>query len=95
MTAVSEGNPSSEHAGIRVDSTFRAAQPLIAPGAVFEVDMMNRENEVSPKYIVVVNHDEQYSIWPSGRAVPADWREAGKSGTKAECLAFIIRCVRT
>jgi len=56
---------------------------------------MNRENEMIPRYIVVVNHEKQYSIWPSGRAVPADWRAAGESGTKAECLAFILKCVRS
>jgi uncharacterized protein YbdZ (MbtH family) len=40
-------------------------------------------------YRVVVNHEEQYSIWPVGREIPAGWREAGKSGTKPECLAYI------
>lgn len=38
---------------------------------------------------VVVNHEEQYSIWPIERDTPAGWRDAGKSGTKAECLAWI------
>jgi len=40
-------------------------------------------------YKVVVNHEEQYSIWAADRAIPAGWRDAGKSGTKAECLAHI------
>jgi len=40
-------------------------------------------------YSVVVNHEEQYSIWLSGREIPAGWREAGKRGRKSECLAFI------
>jgi MbtH protein len=40
-------------------------------------------------YKVVVNHEEQYSIWPIDRENPAGWRDGGKSGTKAECLAFI------
>ncbi|MBI4664650.1 MAG: MbtH family protein [Verrucomicrobia bacterium] len=40
-------------------------------------------------YKVVVNHEEQYSIWPAERANPLGWRDAGKSGTKAECLAHI------
>jgi MbtH protein len=43
----------------------------------------------STVYRVVVNHEEQYSIWPDGRDVPAGWREAGRSGTKEECLAYI------
>lgn len=38
---------------------------------------------------VVVNHEEQYSIWPLHRDNPAGWRDEGKSGTKAECLAYI------
>lgn len=42
-----------------------------------------------PIYRVVVNHEEQYSIWPLRREVPAGWRDAGKSGTQAECLAHI------
>jgi MbtH protein len=38
---------------------------------------------------VVVNHEEQYSIWPQDRDVPLGWDEEGKEGTKAECLAYI------
>lgn len=41
------------------------------------------------QYRVVVNHEEQYSIWPVDRELPLGWSEAGKSGTKAECLAHI------
>lgn len=38
---------------------------------------------------VVVNDEEQYSLWPLDRENPAGWRDAGKSGTKAECLEFV------
>lgn len=38
---------------------------------------------------VVVNHEEQYSIWPDYKEIPAGWRAAGKSGKKQECLEFI------
>lgn len=38
---------------------------------------------------VVVNHEEQYSIWPEYKNIPAGWREVGKSGTKKECLDHI------
>ena len=37
-------------------------------------------------YKVVVNHEEQYSIWPDGRENALGWRDAGKVGTKDECL---------
>ncbi|MDR4652311.1 MAG: MbtH family protein [Nitrosomonas sp.] len=38
---------------------------------------------------VVVNHEEQYSIWPEYKDIPAGWRDAGKTGTKKECLDYI------
>jgi len=40
-------------------------------------------------YTVVVNHEEQYSIWLADREIPLGWREAGKHGSKAECLEYI------
>ena len=40
-------------------------------------------------YSVVVNHGEQYSIWPVDKQLPQGWEEAGKQGTKDECLAYI------
>ena len=45
--------------------------------------------EDDSRYEVVVNHEEQYSIWPEGREIPLGWRVAGKAGSKAECLAYI------
>ncbi|MEV0586297.1 MbtH family protein [Nonomuraea sp. NPDC050310] len=38
---------------------------------------------------VVRNDEEQYSIWPAGRDLPAGWRVAGPTGPKQECLAYI------
>lgn len=40
-------------------------------------------------FIVVLNHEEQYSIWPADREIPAGWRAEGKTGAKEECLAHI------
>jgi MbtH protein len=40
-------------------------------------------------YNVVVNHEEQYSIWPVHRANAPGWNNAGKTGTKQECLDYI------
>ncbi|HEB83353.1 MAG TPA: MbtH family protein [Gammaproteobacteria bacterium] len=40
-------------------------------------------------YKVVVNHEEQYSIWPSHKDNAPGWRDVGKQGSKEECLAFI------
>jgi len=40
-------------------------------------------------YRVVVNHEEQYPIWPDYKKVPGGWTEVGVSGTKEECLNYI------
>lgn len=40
-------------------------------------------------YRVVVNHEEQYSIWPDFKDIPAGWREVGTKGPKDQCLAYI------
>jgi len=40
-------------------------------------------------YTVVLNGEEQYSIWPTDRDIPSGWRPALKTGTRKECLAFI------
>lgn len=40
-------------------------------------------------HAVVVNAEEQYSIWPEGRELPAGWRRDGFAGTEDECLSYI------
>ena len=40
-------------------------------------------------YSVVVNHEEQYSIWPEYKAIPKGWQAVGKTSKKEECLAYI------
>lgn len=47
------------------------------------------DREDTTIYKVVVNHEEQYSIWPVNKENPLGWQDAGKQGTKAECLAYI------
>ena len=49
----------------------------------------DEESEDTTTYRVVLNHEEQYSIWPAHRENPAGWEDGGKVGTKAECLAYI------
>lgn len=50
---------------------------------------MQAKNE--ERYIVVVNREEQYSIWPAGHDIPLGWRADVFEGTRAECLAHIAR----
>jgi MbtH protein len=51
--------------------------------------MKQDDQEDNTVYKAVVNHEEQYSIWPADRQNPPGWRDVGKSGPKAECLAYI------
>lgn len=51
--------------------------------------MPQEHNEDQLTYNVVVNHEEQYSIWPTEKEIPLGWKAVGKSGSKEECLAYI------
>jgi MbtH protein len=51
--------------------------------------MNQDEKEDTTVYNVVVNHEEQYSIWPADRENALGWNAVGTSGTKEECLAYI------
>ena len=42
-------------------------------------------------FLVLVNHEEQYSIWPDYKPVPGGWRTASFSGNKQACLDHIER----
>ena len=50
---------------------------------------MPEEREDTTTYKVVVNHEEQYSIWPKQRDLPLGWKPDGFSGTKQQCLDHI------
>jgi MbtH protein len=43
----------------------------------------------SARFNVVVNKEEQYSIWPEGKELPAGWHTVGFAGTKSECTTHI------
>ncbi len=49
------------------------------------------EQDTDIRYAVVVNDEEQYSIWAADREVPAGWKATGTQGTREECLAEISR----
>lgn len=46
----------------------------------------DREGEV---FRVLVNHEEQYSLWPEWKAIPGGWRDTGVSGNKQYCLEYV------
>jgi len=51
--------------------------------------MAEIQDEDTNPYTVVRNHEEQYSIWRADRELPLGWNAVGKTGPKAECLAYI------
>ena len=51
--------------------------------------MRDDQTEDLTIYKVVINHEEQYSIWPAHKQNPLGWNDVGKSGPKAECLEYI------
>ncbi|MFD0340949.1 MbtH family protein [Streptomyces sp. NPDC127117] len=51
--------------------------------------MSDQEADLTMPYRVVVNDEEQYSIWPEGREVPAGWRVVREAAPKADCLEYI------
>jgi MbtH protein len=50
---------------------------------------MSDQPEDTMLYKVVMNHEEQYSIWPANRDNALGWIDAGKAGSKAQCLSYI------
>lgn len=50
---------------------------------------MAENNEDDLIYKVVVNHEEQYSIWLADKDIPLGWRDTGKQGKKQDCLAYV------
>jgi MbtH protein len=50
---------------------------------------MSNDDTEDTKYRVVINDEEQYSVWAVDRPNPAGWHDAPKSGTKSQCLAYI------
>ena len=51
--------------------------------------MSDEEEKDTETYKVVVNQEEQYSIWPQERNNPLGWQDVGIVGNKDECLAYI------
>ena len=51
--------------------------------------MSSDERHDTTVYKVLINHEEQYSIWPADCDIPLGWNDTGKSGLKPECLAHV------
>jgi MbtH protein len=42
-----------------------------------------------PEHVVVVNDEDQFSVWPAALPVPPGWRQVGSAGSEDECLDWI------
>ena len=51
--------------------------------------MYQADKKDNKTYKVVVNHEEQYSIWLDNLEIPLGWKDTGKSDRKQECLDYI------
>jgi MbtH protein len=47
------------------------------------------QDDDNRSYVVVMNHEEQFSIWPADRDLPPGWQQNGPAGPKATCLEYI------
>ena len=41
------------------------------------------------RYIVLINAEEQYSLWPAAKSIPSGWAETGHEGDKASCMTYV------
>jgi len=47
------------------------------------------DDDAERLYTVLVNEEEQFSLWPLEKSIPKGWRPAGKEGTRAECARYV------
>ena len=51
--------------------------------------MANSDQDDGRTYTVLINHEEQYSLWLKCNDIPLGWKAVGKDGSKAECLEYV------
>lgn len=51
--------------------------------------MQSDTSDDTRTYIVLMNHEEQYSLWLADKEIPLGWTAVGESGSKTECLAYV------
>lgn len=51
--------------------------------------MSLHDQEDTRTYIVLINEEEQYSLWLKDKKIPAGWHAVGKEGTKEECSQYV------
>lgn len=51
--------------------------------------MVNPFDDEDGEFVVLINDEGQYSLWPTFKDVPAGWKTVGPRGARKECLAYI------
>jgi MbtH protein len=51
--------------------------------------MVNAFDDEATVFVVLVNDEDQYSLWPRFKEIPAGWKQVGPTGSKEECLKFV------
>jgi len=51
--------------------------------------MTNPFDDENGEFLVLINDEGQYSLWPSFKEVPPGWTSVGPRGARAECLAYV------
>ena len=46
-------------------------------------------NQLNEEFIVLINHEEQYSLWQAGKTIPNGWQAVGPTGSKETCLEYV------
>lgn len=54
-----------------------------------ETNMANPFEDDNAEYLVLINDEQQYSLWPSFRQIPGGWKAVGPRATRRECLSWI------
>jgi MbtH protein len=62
---------------------------ILKPNTQLKAEFAMTTEQTETQYIVVINHEEQYSIWPDFKEIPLGWKDANFRGAKAACLEHI------
>ena len=54
-------------------------------------DLPEQQPSGASAFAVLINHEEQYALWPADKPVPDKWRHSGMTGSREDCLAFVRR----
>lgn len=51
--------------------------------------MTNPFDDANGRFVVLVNDEEQHSLWPSFAEIPAGWHTAFGENSREACVAYV------